>query len=72
MKWKWRINGNSAAGVSRDLTLSADHYDRDVWAEGAELTVELVQLLKTGLVFQTEDQEDCVDPAAELWSERRR
>ena len=48
------------------LTLRADYYDRDVCAVCAELTVELVELLETGLVLQTEDQNHCVNPAAEL------
>lgn len=48
------------------LTLGADHYDGDVCAEWAELAVELVELLETGLILQTEDQDHCVNPAAEL------
>lgn len=48
------------------LTLSADHYDRDVCAERTELAVELIKLLETGLILQTEDQDHCINPAAEL------
>lgn len=54
------------------FTLCADHYDWDVWAEGAELAVELIELLETGLILQTEDQDDCISPAAELQEEKDR
>lgn len=51
------------------LTLGADHDDWDVCAVCAQLAVELVELLEAGLVLQTEDQDHCVDPAAELQGE---
>lgn len=54
------------------LTLGADHDDGDVCAGGAELAVQLVELLETGLVLQTEDQDHCIHPAAELRRRRRR
>lgn len=55
--------------ASLELTLGADHYDRDVRAVLAQLPVALVELLEAGLVLQTEDQDHRVDPAAELQEE---
>ena len=55
--------------MSLQLTLGADHYDRDVRAVFAQLPVVLVELLEAGLVLQAEDQDHCVDPAAELQEE---
>jgi len=48
------------------LTLGADHDDWDVRAVCTQLAVELVELLEAALVLQTENQDHCVDPAAEL------
>ncbi|TNN73347.1 hypothetical protein EYF80_016510 [Liparis tanakae] len=48
------------------LTLGADHDDRDVRAVSTQLAVELVELLEAALVLQAENQDHCVDPAAEL------
>lgn len=48
------------------LTLGAHDDDWDVWAVSTELAVELVELLETGLILQTEDQDHRINPAAEL------
>lgn len=55
--------------VIHALTLGADHNDRDVCAVCAQLAVELVELLEAGLVLQAEDEDHCVNPAAELQGE---
>lgn len=54
------------------LTLSADDDDGDVGTLRTQLTVELIELLETGLILQAEDQDDCIHPAAELQMNTRR
>lgn len=52
-------------------TLGADNDDWDVRAVCTELAVELVQLLETGLIFQTKNQDHCINPATKLESQSR-
>ena len=53
------------------LTLSTD-YDESYLRNGpvhSELVVDSVNFLEAGLIFQTEDQDDCIHPTCKL--ERR-
>lgn len=50
------------------LTLSANYYERYLRNRpvGSELVVDLVNFLEAGLIFQTEDQDNCIHPTSKL------
>ena len=49
-------------------TLSADYYERNLGNRpvDSELVVDFVNFLEAGLIFQTEDQDNCIYPTCKL------
>ncbi len=54
--------------VCQRLTLSADYYERYLRNStvDSELVVDFVNFLEAGLIFQTEDQDNCIHPTCKL------